>query len=80
MERQEIVAKLTEIFRTVYGNEDLVLEDSMTPDSVDNWVSLTHMQMTNEVQETFGIKFGIKDQTKLMRVGDIIELIEEKLK
>lgn len=80
MERQEIVTKLTEIFRSVFGNENLVLEDSMTPDSVDNWVSLTHMQMTNEVQEAFGIKFGIKDQTKLMRVGDIIGLIEEKLK
>lgn len=80
MERQEIVTKLTEIFRSVFGNENLVLEDSMTPDSVDNWVSLTHMQMTNDVQDAFGIKFGIKDQTKLMRVGDIIGLIEEKLK
>ena len=80
MERQEIVTKLTVIFRSVFGNESLLLEDSMTPDSVDNWVSLTHMQMTNEVQEAFGIKFGIKDQTKLMRVGDIIGLIEEKLK
>lgn len=80
MERQEIITKLTVIFRTVFGNESLVLEDSMTPDSVDNWVSLTHMQMTHEVQEAFGIKFSIKDQTKLMRVGDIIGLIEEKLK
>lgn len=80
MERQEIVAILTDIFRKVFGNENLVLEDSMTPDGVDNWVSMTHMQMTNEVQEVFGIKFGIKDQTKLMRVGDIIEIIEEKLK
>lgn len=80
MERQEIIEKLTAIFRTVFENENLVLEDSMTPDSVDNWVSLTHMQMTNEVQEAFGIKFGIKDQTKLMRVGDIIGLIDAKLK
>lgn len=80
MERQEIVKKLTVIFRSVFENENLVLEDSMTPDSVDNWVSLTHMQMTNEVQEAFGIKFGIKDQTKLMRVGDIIGLIDAKLK
>lgn len=78
MERQEIVNKLTEIFRQVFENENLVLEESMTPDDVDNWASLTHMQMANAVQEEFGITFSIMDQIKLMRVGDIISLIESK--
>jgi len=79
MEREEIIKKLTAIFRTVFGNENLVLEDSMTPNDIDNWVSLTHMQMTNAVQEEFGIKFSIMDQVKLMRVESIINVIEAKL-
>lgn len=79
MKREEIVEKMTEIFRHVFENENMVLSDDMTPDTVDNWASLTHMQMATAMQEEFGVKFSIKDQLKLMRVGDIISLLEEKL-
>ncbi len=79
MERTEIIEKLTAIFQEVFEDKTLVLSDDMTPNNVENWASLTHMQMTSEVQEKFGIKFSIKDQVKLMRVGSIIEVIESKL-
>ena len=80
MKKEEIVDKVTTIFRKVFENDSLVLTDEMTPDQVENWVSLTHMKMATALQETFDVKFSIKDQLKLMRVGDIIALLEEKTK
>lgn len=79
MKREEIIEKMTEIFRCVFENDSMILSDDMTPDTVENWVSLTHMKMVTALQENFGVKFSIKDQMKLMRVGDIITLLEEKL-
>lgn len=79
MKREEIVEKMTEIFRRVFENDNMVLSDDMTPETVENWVSLTHMKMVTALQENFGVKFSIKDQLNLMRVGDIITLLEEKL-
>jgi acyl carrier protein len=79
MKKEEIAEKMTEIFRHIFENDNMVLSDDMTPDTVENWASLTHMQMITALQENFGVKFSIKDQLKLMRVGDIISLLEEKL-
>ena len=80
MEKEKIIDKVTTIFRKVFENDALVLTDEMTPDDVENWASMTHMQMATALQETFGVKFTIKDQLKLMRVGDIIALLAEKTK
>lgn len=79
MDRDEIVVKMTEIFRHVFEDENLVLSDDMTPDTVENWASLTHMQMVTALQESFGVKFSIRDQLRLMKVYDIISLLQEKL-
>lgn len=79
MERNEIIEKLTVIFRTVFKNDGIVLRDDMTADDVDNWDSLTHMAMISEVEKCFSIKFKLKELNKLRQVGDLIAIVESKL-
>lgn len=79
MERNEIVEKLTEIFRKVFTDDTLVLADGMTSNNVEKWDSLTHMLMITEVEGTFGIKFRLKDLNKMKNVGNLIEIIQVKL-
>lgn len=79
MDRNEIIEKLTVIFRTVFKNDVIVLRDDMTADDVDNWDSLTHMAMISEVEKCFSIKFKLKELNKLRQVGDLIATIESKL-
>ena len=43
------------------------------------WDSLTHMLMISIVEESFGVKFKLKELNKLKKVGDIIEILQEKL-
>lgn len=79
MTREEIISKLTEIFHDVFNDENIVLRDDMTAHDVERWDSLTHMLMISKVEETFGIRFKLKELNKLKQVGDLIEIIGSKL-
>lgn len=79
MERNEVIEKLTTIFREVFNDNNLVINDGMTANDVENWDSLTHMLMITKVEEVFGIKFKLKELNKLKRVGDLVMCVESKL-
>lgn len=79
MERTAIIEKLTAVFHEVFNDNSIVLRDEMTANDVENWDSLTHMLMITKVEETFGIKFKLKELNKLKMVGDLINTIETKL-
>jgi len=80
MERNEILEKLTAIFRTTFNDSELVLNDEMNAGDVENWDSLTNMLMISEVESQFGIRFKLKELNQLKNIGSIISILEEKLK
>lgn len=79
MDRNEIIEKVTAIFHEVFNDNTIALRDDMTAKDVENWDSLTHMLMITKVEETFGIKFKLKELNKLKTVADLINTIETKL-
>lgn len=80
MTRNEIIEKLTPIFRKELEMNDLVLTDDLSANDVDNWTSLTHMLIMTKVEEDFGVTFKLKELKKLQNVGDMITILEEKTK
>lgn len=80
MTRNEIIEKLTPIFRKELEMNDLVLTDNLSANDVDNWTSLTHMLIMTKVEEDFGVTFKLKELKKLQNVGDMITILEEKTK
>ena len=79
MNRNEIIEKLTVVFHEVFNDNSIVLSDEMTANDVEKWDSLTHMLMISTVEEQFGVKFKLKELNKLKKVGDIVEILQEKL-
>jgi len=79
MKESVIVEKLTPIFRKVFNDETIVLSNELTANDVSNWDSLTHMLMIGQVENSFSIKFKLKELGKLNNVGSLIQLIESKL-
>jgi acyl carrier protein len=78
METNEIVTRLTPIFRDVFNDDALVVQDSMTAADVPAWDSLSNINMIIAVEKAFGAKFSIKDVRNLKNVGELIELIKRK--
>ena len=78
MDNNEIVGRLTPIFRDVFGDDALVVTDSMTAADVPTWDSLSNINMIIAVEKAFGVKFSIKDVRNLKNVGELLELIKRK--
>jgi acyl carrier protein len=79
MEKTEILSKLTSIFKKIFNNDSLILTKELTANDVENWDSLTHMLLITEIENSFSIKFKLKDLNKMRNVGDMIEIITSKL-
>jgi acyl carrier protein len=78
MEPNEIVSRLTPIFRDVFNDDALVVRESMTAADVPTWDSLSNINMIIAVEKAFGAKFSIKDVRNLKNVGELIGLIKRK--
>jgi acyl carrier protein len=78
METNEIVSRLTPIFRDVFNDDALVVSEGMTAANVPSWDSLSNINMIIAVEKAFGVKFSIKDVRNLKNVGELLELIKRK--
>lgn len=78
MQRPEIKAKLTEVFREVFRQPSLEIQDETTASQVKNWDSLNHVTLIFATEKKFGISFSTKEVQGLKNVGDLIILIERK--
>lgn len=57
MERKDILAQVQDVFREELEVDDLVLTDETTADDVEEWDSLSHVQLVVALEKSFGIKF-----------------------
>ena len=79
MERNEILAKLTPIFRTAFNDDTIELDVDMTTDDFDNWDSVTQMIIVSMVEKEFDIVFKLREVGMLDSVEAFIDRIEGKL-
>ena len=79
MERNEILAKLTPIFRTAFNDDTIELDVDMTTDDFDNWDSVTQMIIVSMLEKEFGIVFKLREVGMLDSVEAFIDRIEGKL-
>ena len=79
MERNEILKRVEEIFREELELEDLVLTDDTTADDVEEWDSLSHIQLVVTMEKAFGIKFTSREILSWDNVGDLIDCINQKV-
>lgn len=79
MTKQEILAKMQDIFRDVLDNDDIVLSEETTAQDIEEWNSLTQVQLITAIEQTFNIRFSLMEMMNWTRVGEIAEGIMGKL-
>ena len=75
MTRDEVMEKVTEIFRDVFDDEDLVIGDSTNSDDIEDWDSLEHINLVAAVEQEFGIKFTMAQVVGMKNVGEMVDII-----
>lgn len=78
MEKIQIMAEVQEIFRDVLDNEDIVLADETTAEDIEEWDSLTHIQLIVAIEKRFKVKFTSKEILSWKNVGEMIDCISTK--
>jgi acyl carrier protein len=78
MDAQAIREQLNGVFRRVFDDDALSVRDDMTAKDVENWDSLTHIDLIVAVEKVFGVKFTTREVHELANVGDLVKLIAEK--
>lgn len=78
MEKNQIMAEVQEIFRDVLDNEDIVLSNETTAEDIEEWDSLTHIQLIVAIEKRFKVKFTSKEILSWKNVGEMIDCISTK--
>lgn len=78
MERNEIYAELNEIFMDVLDLDEVELADETSADDIEEWDSLSHIQLIVAIEKAFKIKFTSKEIMSWKNVGEMVDCILTK--
>lgn len=78
MERNEIMAEVQDIFRDVLDNEEIVLANETVADDIEEWDSLSHIQLIVAIEKHFKVKFTSKEILGWKNVGEMVDCIAAK--
>lgn len=79
MENQ-ILARVEAIFRDIFDNEALVVSRATSAVDIEEWDSLNNINIIVAIEKEFKIKFILSELVSLKNVGEMIDLIGEKIK
>lgn len=79
METSEIVKRLYPIFRDVFDDDSITISPEMVADDVAQWDSLNNIRLMITIEQTFGIHFDTSEITGLANIGELIQVISDKL-
>ncbi len=80
MEREEVFSKLNEIFEDVLDlDETPQLTDSTSANDIEEWDSLSHIQLIVAIEKAFKLKFTSQEILKWNNVGEMVDTISSRL-
>ncbi len=75
MDKNEIVESLKEIFCSVFDDDEIEISSETTAQDIEDWDSLTHIQLIVAIERFFGIRFNTGEVAELKNVGEMVDLI-----
>lgn len=78
MDKNQILADVQEIFRDVLDNDEIEINFDTVSDDIEEWDSLSHIQLIVAIEKHFHIKFNSKELMAWKTVGDMIDCINSK--
>ena len=78
MEKSQILDEVQAIFCEVLDNEEIVLSNETNADDIEEWDSLTHIQLIVAIEKHFKIKFTSKEILSWQNVGQLVDCIAIK--
>jgi acyl carrier protein len=75
----DLLPEIQEIFRDIFDDPSLVITRDSNASTVEDWDSLAHVNLVTAIEKRYKIRFALGELQELKNVGDMIDLIQEKL-
>ena len=79
----EFEARVYDVFRQVFEDEDLAIARESTAAEIEGWDSLMHINLIIAVEKRMGVKFATAEIARLQEegqnVGTFLDLVRSKL-
>lgn len=79
MSTSDLWTELTEVFREVFDDDDITIGKETTAEDIEDWDSVTHVQLIVAIEERFTIRFKTGELTGLKNVGALAEVIAARI-
>lgn len=77
MKREDVYERLNKVFREVFDDETIVLEDATTADDIEDWDSFEHINLVVAVENEFSFKIPMGKVITMKNVGEMVDIILE---
>ena len=74
-DREVLQRRLQEVFREVFDNETIIINEGTTAEDVDEWDSLTHIILIVTTEKEFGLRLNAAEVGKLANVGALLDIL-----
>ena len=75
MSREEVFERLNEVFRDVFDDESIEVNENSTSADIEDWDSLEHISLMSAVEQEFGIRFSMGQIQSMKNVGEMVNII-----
>jgi len=75
---RDCITRLSEVFRAVFEDEDLVITRATTAKDVEGWDSVMHVTLIVNVERAFGMKFTSAEVAGFRNVGEMADVIARR--
>ena len=75
----EILREVNGIFIDQLENENIILNRASTADDIEEWDSLTHIQLIVAIEKHFKVRFTSGEIQNFNNVGEMCDALEKKI-
>lgn len=79
MTREEVYENLNEVFQYVFDDNSITVQDETTAADIEDWDSFEHINLVIAVEKKFGIKFTVGEANEMKNVGEMVDIILERI-
>lgn len=79
MSEEQIYDRLNEVFRDVFDDDMIEVDEFTTADDIDDWDSLEHINLIAAVEQEFNMKFRMGEVSTMKDVGEMVEIIKSRI-
>ena len=79
MNKEKVFEIIKEICSDIFNIDDLDIDLNTNSTDIDQWDSLSHLNLMSSIEEEFNIKFDFEEIGSLKNIGNIVSLIVEKV-